>query len=278
VTGWGAVVNLTGPQGATGSPGATGAKGDTGATGATGSTGAAGADGKTVRSGSGAPSSGLGNDGDFYINTTTSALYGPKTAGVWGSAVSLVGPTGSTGSTGSTGAAGADGKTLRSGSGAPSAGLGNDGDFYINTAAWTIYGPKASGAWGSASSLVGPSTGTAGGVLTGTYPNPGLEAVPFAPATITYATTISADPTASNNFNVSATGNITSLGVSSTGAVDGQMVVIAVYASGSGSVTVTPATGTLGAQTIPHTDVGFFGFRYHAATSTFYNIAYRDSG
>ncbi len=60
------------------------------------------------------------------------------------------------GNVGSTGAAGADGKTVLNGSGAPSGGTGVDGDFYINTAANEIYGPKASGAWGSATSLVGP--------------------------------------------------------------------------------------------------------------------------
>lgn len=34
-------------------------------------------------------------DGDFYINTNTSFLFGPKTAGVWGAGTSLVGPAGS---------------------------------------------------------------------------------------------------------------------------------------------------------------------------------------
>jgi hypothetical protein len=87
----------TGPQGATG---ATGAQGPTGATGPTGPTGAAGADGKTVRSGSGAPSSGLGVDGDFYIDTTADAIYGPKAAGAWGSATSLIGPQGEQGPAG----------------------------------------------------------------------------------------------------------------------------------------------------------------------------------
>jgi hypothetical protein len=55
---------------------------------------ATGADGKTVRSGSGAPAAELGIDGDFYIDTTAHALYGPKTTGAWGSATSIVGPQG----------------------------------------------------------------------------------------------------------------------------------------------------------------------------------------
>ena len=62
-----------------------------------GGAGTPGADGKTVLNGSGAPSSGLGTNGDFYIDTTADAIYGPKTAGAWGSATSLVGPTGAAG-------------------------------------------------------------------------------------------------------------------------------------------------------------------------------------
>lgn len=113
----------------------------------------------TLRSGAGVPGAGLGNNGDFYINTSASTIYGPKTAGAWGSPTSIVGPTGATGGvgpTGATGATGADGKTVRNGSGAPSNGLGVDGDFYINTAIWSIYGPKAAGVWPAGVTLVGP--------------------------------------------------------------------------------------------------------------------------
>ena len=83
---------LQGPAGATG---ATGAAGPTGATGATGAAGADGADGEAVLNGTGAPGSGLGNDGDFYIDTAAYDIYGPKTAGAWGGPTSLVGPAGS---------------------------------------------------------------------------------------------------------------------------------------------------------------------------------------
>lgn len=67
------------------------------------------------------------------------------------------GATGSTGATGAAGAAGADGKTILNGSGAPGAGLGVNGDFYLDTAANAIYGPKTGGAWGSGTSLIGPA-------------------------------------------------------------------------------------------------------------------------
>lgn len=52
--------------------------------------------GNTVLSGSGAPSAGLGSDGDFYVNTSNYDFYGPK-LGTWGSPVSLVGPAGASG-------------------------------------------------------------------------------------------------------------------------------------------------------------------------------------
>lgn len=74
------------------------------------------------------------------------------------------GPVGATGATGPQGNPGLDGKTVLSGSGAPSAGTGLNGDFYIDTTANTIYGPKTSGVWGSPTSLVGPTgpTGATG--------------------------------------------------------------------------------------------------------------------
>jgi len=59
------------------------------------------------------------------------------------------------------GATGANGNTVLYGTGAPSNSVGNNGDFYIDTAANNIYGPKASGVWPSGTSLVGPQ-GTAG--------------------------------------------------------------------------------------------------------------------
>ena len=56
---------------------------------------------------------------------------------------------------GGSGGGGSGGATIRNGTGAPASGTGADGDFYIRTADWTIYGPKASGAWGSPTSLIG---------------------------------------------------------------------------------------------------------------------------
>ncbi|ABF42396.1 hypothetical protein Acid345_3395 [Candidatus Koribacter versatilis Ellin345] len=45
--------------------------------------------------GTAAPSSGDGNDNDFFLNTTASCLYGPKASGAWpGSCTSIIGPPG----------------------------------------------------------------------------------------------------------------------------------------------------------------------------------------
>jgi hypothetical protein len=61
-----------------------------------------------------------------------------------------------TGPAGATGPAGPDGKTVLNGTGAPSANQGSNGDFYIDTAANALYGPKTGDGWGSATSLIGP--------------------------------------------------------------------------------------------------------------------------
>ncbi len=106
----------TGPQGPAGPTGSTGAQGLPGTTGATGSQGPAGTNGtngtngNTILYGTGAPSSGLGVAGNFYIDTAANYYYGPKTSS-WPSGTSLVGPQGTPGATGATGAQGPTGAT-----------------------------------------------------------------------------------------------------------------------------------------------------------------------
>lgn len=48
-----------------------------------GPVGATGATGSSVLTGAGAPGNGLGNNGDTYINLTTSGFYSAKTNGAW---------------------------------------------------------------------------------------------------------------------------------------------------------------------------------------------------
>lgn len=100
-------------------------------------------------SGSGAPAGGLGSDGDMYLDTSNGDVYGPKSSGAWGAAVSnIIGPTGLTGPTGPTGPQG-DAVVWITGSGAPAGGTGEDGDMYLDTSTGDVYGPKSSGAWGA---------------------------------------------------------------------------------------------------------------------------------
>lgn len=69
--------------------------------------------GNTILNGSGAPSSGIGGDGDFYLDTTAGVMYGPKTSGAWSSTtfVSTPGPAGANGAQGPAGPAGPAGAT-----------------------------------------------------------------------------------------------------------------------------------------------------------------------
>jgi hypothetical protein len=67
------------------------------------------------------------------------------------------GATGPAGPQGPAGPAGADGKTILNGTGAPAGSLGSDGDFYLDTQADVLYGPKANGTWPTpGTSLAGP--------------------------------------------------------------------------------------------------------------------------
>ena len=174
-------VSLVGPTGATGATGTAGSKilsgttAPTSTTGVTGDyyfntatktlfgpksstswptsgtllTGLQGAPGSSILNGTSNPSSTQGNNGDFFINTSTKTMFGPKANGAWPTAgFSLVGPTGLTGPAGPTGPTGPAGKSILTGTTAPGSSAGNIGDLYLNTATNTLFGPKTSAtAW-----------------------------------------------------------------------------------------------------------------------------------
>jgi hypothetical protein len=103
------LAGIAGPAGATGPIGLTGAQGATGPqgpVGATGPQGNPGTNGNTMLNGMTAPSAATGVNGDYYINSVTHELFGPKTNGVWPAGISLVGPVGPSGASGPTGATG----------------------------------------------------------------------------------------------------------------------------------------------------------------------------
>jgi hypothetical protein len=153
----------TGPQGPIGLQGATGPQGPIGLTGPTGPAGAIGPQGPQGPIGL---TGGTGPQGPIGITGATGS-QGP--IGLTGPAGNdgAVGPQGATGPQGPIGAAGANGKTVINGSTNPAAGTGQDGDFYINTATNTIFGPKASGSWPAGVSLIGiASVGAISGTST----------------------------------------------------------------------------------------------------------------
>src|SRR5580658_9668454 len=98
-----------GPQGVPGPTGIAGPAGPQGPPGAPGSQGAAGDDGLSVLNGAVDPAPTVGVNGDFYINTATSNIFGPKFAGNWPAGISLIGPTGTQGPNGPAGATGVPG-------------------------------------------------------------------------------------------------------------------------------------------------------------------------
>lgn len=128
----------------------------------TGNTGTAG---NTILSGSVDPTDSVGNNGDYYINTSTSTLFGPKANGTWPPGVQMGGGTGS----------GTGGGVVLTGAGAPANSVGNNGDYYLDTNTWTLYGPKVNDVWPAGVTLVtqpGGSGGT-GGTGGGTAGNGG---------------------------------------------------------------------------------------------------------
>lgn len=152
----------TGPAGPTGPtstvPGPTGPTGNTGPAGPTGppgTNGTNGLNGLNILYGSTNPTS-IGVDGEFYINTSTNTLFGPKASGAWPSTgVSLVGPAGTPGTNGT------NGLNILNGTADPTTTTGVNGEFFINTTTQKIFGPKAGGTWPAGVSLIGP-TGPAG--------------------------------------------------------------------------------------------------------------------
>jgi microcystin-dependent protein len=67
------------------------------------------ANGSKLLYGSGTPDPAEGRSDDFYIDTGSNLIFGPKTGTGWGEGVSLVGPSGAVGAPGAQGPIGADG-------------------------------------------------------------------------------------------------------------------------------------------------------------------------
>ena len=92
-----------------------GPEGKEGNEGTPGQEGKEGLSGLSVLHGESAPTAETGSEGDFYFDTTTNVLYGPRVLGTWESSVSLVGPEGKEGKEGKEGASGKVGEPGKEG-------------------------------------------------------------------------------------------------------------------------------------------------------------------
>lgn len=137
--------------------------------------------GSKIYYGSTVPDNSLGINGDTYLRTVGGVFYS-KIIGIWVAEFSMAtGPVGPAGANGTNGTNGTNGLTILSGTTNPSNGLGVNGDFYINTTTWFIFGPKAAGAWPAGVSIVGPPSNPDPITITaGTTPMPLTIAFPSA--------------------------------------------------------------------------------------------------
>lgn len=141
-------------------------------------------------------------------------------------AIGPPGPPGQAGAAGAAGATGANGNTVLNGTGGPASSLGNNGDFYLDTAADVLYGPKAGGTWPTpGTSLVG-SAGAAGS--TG-------PAGPVGPAGVTGPAGPIGPAGAASLDALNGT-------VCNTGSSNAGMLNVSYGSNGSVSITCTPTT------------------------------------
>ena len=186
----------------------------TAAPGVTGPTGVAGVDGPRIYSGSGAPSSGLGRSGDFYVDVTNGVLYGPKASGSWGAGLQLEsGPQGPTGP--------------------QSTVTGPTGPASVVTGPT---GPQVTGPTGAASVITGPTGATGAQGLSVTGPTGATGTSVTGPTGALTAVTVGTVTTGTTNVTVTGTGATRTLNF---------VLPFATGPTGASS-TVTGPTGSVG--------------------------------
>lgn len=115
----------------------------------------------TLLNGAGAPSKSIGIDGDFYIDTRSLLISGPKTKGKWPAARSMQGANGVNGSNGSDGRNGSDAKSVTTAS-TVAGPAGPQGQAGAKGADGTNGAPGPAGATGPSGSGSAGAPGAAG--------------------------------------------------------------------------------------------------------------------
>jgi Collagen triple helix repeat (20 copies). len=283
---------LQGPAGATGSTGSTGgtgATGATGSTGATGATGASGTNGATWYYGSGTPTT-LHSNGDYYLDTATANIW-VQSSGAWGKVTNIKGSDGAAGSSWYTGSGapsassgavgdlyldtstadvyqknssgwsklssirgsnGTNGATWYTGSGAPSASTGADGDYYLDLSSSTVY-KKVSGAWVSQGVLTPSSTGAS--IALGSI---GFQTIS--------ATSLSLDVAAQYSYTAAITISASGLSGSFSWYLDGKLQ------TGATSATFSPSGLALGTHSV--CVVAVSGGVLYSSSTHYFDVVY----
>lgn len=109
-----------------------------------GPVGPAGDNGSMIYSGQGVPDSDIGTESDYYLDTTSGELYGPKDSDGWGNPIIIL-----------AGEDGEDGSQIHAGTGSPNSSDGSIGDFYLDKVNYNMYGPKTNQGWGTPINLKG---------------------------------------------------------------------------------------------------------------------------
>lgn len=112
--------------------------------------------GSQILRGNGTPQDTEGKVGDWYVDLSTTIIYGPKTDKGWDKqkGISLRGKRGKS-------------TLILSGNSEPSDEIGNDGDYYIDRSNQNLYGPKMNGKWGNSSITLRGENGRGNKILSG---------------------------------------------------------------------------------------------------------------
>jgi hypothetical protein len=155
-------------------------------------------------------------------------------------------------------------------------GLTGGGDLTADRTLTVAYGTSSTTACAGNDSRLSDSrapTGTAGGVLNGTYPNPTLDLVTSVPYTHGTTTgTVTIDPTLGNNVTIGALTGAVTITPSTTGALAGQMLFVEVNCGTTGrTLTITGpilTTGLSASIALAANKWEFLGFRYVSGLSS----------
>lgn len=184
------------------STGQAGEQGPQGPQGEIGMVGPAGDHGSMMYANDGEPLAEQGVAGDFYLDSSTGELYGPKSLDGWGEPTIVLmgqngkngedGKDGSNGINGEDGKDGADGTNGANGStiyageldfpiikgrvSLPNPKIGKDGDYFLDQTNYNLFGPKTNGSWGTNPiNLKGPKGDDGADGIDGTDGNDGVD-------------------------------------------------------------------------------------------------------